>query len=79
MRMSPGHNKERSNWALFSLCLVLILFGLFWLWQKHELEKAPEPIPVVHALPSPQTSDDLFSNLEASAVNIPIPPFETVF
>ena len=79
--MEIPQKKERSPWAIVSILLVVFLFGLFWWWQQRQLPDdsfQQEPATQMRAQESVDTSLDL-SLLEASAVNIAIPAFETLF
>lgn len=75
MRVTLRDNRERSPWALISLSIVLVLFGLFWLWQRNNIGHYTEPAPSQELTTSPHVAPD-FSSLEASVVNTPIPDFE---
>jgi len=82
MQRTAHHTPERSPWAMRIIALVVILFGLFWLWQQREIARSSEaalsaqpPAPTS----SHQQSSPSLSDLEASAVNISIPTFETLF
>lgn len=81
MRMAARTTRERSPWALLSVLLVVTLFGLFWLWQQRALRReTPAPAIYQAATQSMLREDPLdLSVLEASAVNISIPKFETLF
>lgn len=77
--MQTHQAKERSPWAIVSLLLVVVLFALFWIWQKKSIPlSSPLPEPSLEKTSSEPTRPDL-SSLEASAVNIVVPSFESLF
>jgi len=77
----------KSNWAVFIVGAVIVIFGFFWVWQKNQILDQSTPIappPVEtgtrNTSPTPTTSYTLDPrDLEASAVNISIPSFDSVF
>lgn len=84
MNQSSRNNRERSWWALSSIVLVLILFGCFWFWQNSAIEKESAfVVPLEETAQNQKTTEDTseeeidFSTLEANAVNIPVPDFES--
>lgn len=84
MNNTPRTNRERSPWAIISVLIVIILFGLFWLWQKQTLQKQnifiiPTTDNTAETTNSPEDSLFDFSTLEASVVSTPIPYFSEVF
>jgi hypothetical protein len=78
-RTYSREDQPRSRWASICILAVVLLFGLFWIWQKRALAPTtvtttPQPAPqtaTTTSTPTPSMSD-----LEASAVNITIPSFE---
>ncbi len=81
--MNKLPTQERSPWAIVSIVLVVVLFGIFWWWQQRSLSDPALPMPFsettsMNGDTSPSSAFDLTS-LEASAVNISIPSFESLF
>ncbi len=82
MRSEHG---TRSYWALIVIIVVLILFGLFWYWQTKQIspegyEFTPIPSsPYTSQTPSDTEGPINISDLQASAVSIPIPSFDKLF
>lgn len=66
---------------MISILLAVLLFGLFWLWQRSALESGSAIVPIARpeAIVDRSAKNDPadFSSLEASAVNTPIPDFSS--
>lgn len=84
MSNAPRTNRERSPWAVISILIIIVLFGLFWFWQKQKLQQ--QDISVAPSTTNPvviqKSQDDSlfdFSTLEANVVNTTIPYFSEAF
>jgi hypothetical protein len=83
MRHRTRTTREKSPWAVFSVLIAIIVFGMFWLWQKQQITRAvPEEqvsVPQTASItPAQKPVPPSMNDLEASAANIAIPSFENV-
>jgi hypothetical protein len=79
-RTDSREEQPRSRWASICILAVVLLFGLFWIWQKRAIAPTtaitPPPQPVVQTATTTPAPAPAMSDLEASAVNLTIPSFE---
>ena len=72
-------NGHKSNWAIFLIIIVIIIFGIFWLVEA-PVENLPAPIEPITQNPTPdvglsnETQSPTF-DLEASVGSIDIPSY----
>ncbi len=82
MQGEPRTTRERSPLAIISLLIAILLFGLFWLWQKETIQQQSNSSSLTQINTTTLAREEpipSFLQLEASAVNIPIPDFSSAF
>src|SRR5688572_20145301 len=79
------HRHAKKPWLIIILVFVLISFGLFWIYEQQNVSKVSTPPLSETPLSSPSTELPVESSsttpemdiadLQAAAINIPIPDF----
>jgi hypothetical protein len=71
----------RSPWALISIIGVIILFGIFWIVERHNTEtKSPQATTTPPPAPSPAAIADIdVTELQAATADIPLFDYSTAF